>query len=551
MSHEKPRVAYFCMEFGLSETLPIYSGGLGVLAGDFLRSAAALRAPLVGVGIAWHEGYTTQRIDAHGRVEDHATHLDRRHLKRERPIVHVTVHGHDVPLQIFCVDGFANAPLYLLEPVEKRDRWITRRLYGGGEDDRVAQEIVLGIGGVRALDALGIAPDFYHFNEGHAAFAGLELMRRARERGASFEHAWQAARERIVFTTHTPVDAGNERHDLMRLHKMGATLDLSTEEMLRLGADPRPRAPGEINMTVLGLRLASRANAVAELHGATARTMWSHVDGAAPIGAITNGVDHRVWQDARVRDALSRDDQALDDARARCRRDLLIEIELRAGVRLDPERLTIGFARRATAYKRATLLFRDRPRAEQLLDSGAVQLVFAGKAHPRDAGGLKLVEELVALGKRHPGRVVFLPDYDLELGRLLTRGCDVWLNTPRRPLEACGTSGMKAAMNGVLNVSILDGWWVEGCRHGENGWRIGDDTLHADDASADDADATALHDLLDLEVLPAFYDQRPRWRAMMRASIEVAIRAFSSDRMVRDYYERLYRPARRRLAATG
>jgi starch phosphorylase len=553
MSYESPHVAYYCMEFGLDESLAIYSGGLGVLAGDFLRSASALRMPLVGVGIAWGEGYTRQRIDEHGRPEDLPTRLDRAHLHRERPIVHVTINGRDVPLAIFRVDGFANAPLYLLEPVEQRDRWITRRLYGGGEDDRVAQEIVLGVGGARALEALGVRVDFHHFNEGHAVFAGLELIRRARERGAGFEAAWAEARERIVFTTHTPVDAGNEKHELARLIRMGAALGCSHAELERIGV--APHAPRDkFNMTVAGLRLASNANAVAELHGATAREMWRHVDGAAPIGAITNGVDPRVWQDARVRDALHSDDQALDDARARLRRDLLIELELRTGARLDPERLTIGFARRATAYKRPTLLFHDRPRAERLLADGRVQLVFAGKAHPRDTGGRALIEELVSLERRHPGRVVFVPDYDLALGRLLTRGCDVWLNTPRRPLEACGTSGMKAAMNGVLNVSILDGWWVEGCRHGENGWRIGaaePHAPHASDAAADAADAAALHDLLEREVLPAFHDDRARWRSMMRASIELASRDFSSDRMVRDYYARLYRPAVRRLAATG
>jgi starch phosphorylase len=531
------------MEFGLSETLTIYSGGLGVLAGDFLRAAKALQMPVAGVGIAWSEGYTVQQIGADGYPEDLPTTLDRTHLQRMAPTVSVRISGHDVELAIFRVDAFDNAPLYLLEPVEERDRWITRRLYGGGEDDRVAQEIVLGVGGVRALQALGLPVDFYHFNEGHAVFAGLELIRQKRERGLSFDAAFAEAREHIVFTTHTPVDAGNEKHDFERLRRIGAKADFTAQEMERIGGKP-------FNMTVAGLRLSCRANAVAELHGETARKMWSHVADAAPIGAITNGVDHRVWQDPRVRVAGS--DGELKDAHAGAKRDLLLEIELRTGTRLDPDKLLIGFARRATAYKRATLLFHDRPRAEALLASGQLQLVYAGKNHPRDTGGRALVHELVTLQQRFPGSVVFLPNYDLKLGRLLTRGCDVWLNTPRRPLEACGTSGMKAAMNGVLNVSILDGWWVEGCRHGITGWQIGDALDHATEAEGDAADAAALHTLLEEEVLPTYYRDRGRWLGMMRASIDMAVTRFSADRMVIDYFNMLYRrplPARR--FATG
>lgn len=530
------------MEFGLSEQLTIYSGGLGVLAGDFLRSAKALDLPVVGVGIAWGDGYTAQSIGADGQPQDNPVTLDRRFLKREAPIVNVTVRGENVPLQIWRVDGLDNATLYLLEPIEEEHRWISRRLYGGDADDRVAQEIVLGVGGVRALEALGIHVDVYHFNEGHAAFAGLELLRKHKDAGLTFDAAWARVREKIVFTTHTPVDAGNERHDLERLFRMGAALDLSRLELERIGGDP-------FNMTVAGLRLARRANAVAELHGETSRHMWRHVTEAAPIVSITNGVDHRVWQDARVRDA--RTDEELLEAREACRRDLLVEIELRTRVRLDPTKLVIGFARRATAYKRATLLFHEWPRAEALLESGKVQLVFAGKAHPRDAAGNHLIAELVALSHRFPGRVVFVPNYDLRLGRLITRGCDVWLNNPRRPLEACGTSGMKAAMNGVLNVSILDGWWAEGCEHGVNGWRIGDETVYESEAEADAVDSAALHGLLEGEILPTFYDDKPRWVKMMRASIEMGVTRFSSDRMLRDYYAQLYAADPLRLRATG
>jgi glycogen phosphorylase len=530
---DRPRVAYFCMEYGLDEKLPIYSGGLGVLAGDFMRSAHALALPVVGVGIVWEEGYTTQHLGPAGEPLDLPTPLDRTHLVKEEPIVTVTIGGHEVPLCIWRVDGLGAAPLYLLEPTEERDRWINRRLYGGGKDERVAQEIVLGIGGVRALQALGIDVDVYHFNEGHALFAGLELLQRARARGLGFDDAWDEARAQIVFTTHTPIDAGNEEHDHERLRRLGANLGLTHAELTRIGGDP-------FNMTVGALRLSRNANAVAELHGETARRMWRHVDDAAPIVAVTNGVDHRVWQDARVRDAIADgNDAALDAARLACKRELAAEVAQRTGVTLDPERLIIGFARRATAYKRATLLFHDERRIAPLLEDGRVQLVYSGKAHPRDGGGQELVREMVALSKRYAGRMVFVPNYDLALGRLLTRGVDVWLNTPRRPLEACGTSGMKAAMNGVLNCSILDGWWPEACDHGVNGWAIGERLL--DDDAGDAADAAALYALLEDEIVPTWYGNRARWRQMMRASIDVGVQQFSSDRMVRDYYTRLYR----------
>jgi starch phosphorylase len=278
--------------------------------------------------------------------------------------------------------------------------------------------------------------------------------------------------------------------------------------------------------------------------------MWRHVGDAAPIAAITNGVDQRIWQDARVRAAVESgndDDSALDAARGHCKRELVAEVARRTGVLLDPDVLTIGFARRATGYKRATLLFHNEARIAPLLESGKLQLVYAGKAHPRDSGGRELVSEMVRLGERYRGAVVFVPNYDLALGRLLTRGVDVWLNTPRRPLEACGTSGMKAAMNGVLNCSILDGWWPEACDHGSNGWAIGDDLL--DESHASDAgDAAALYALLEDEIVPAYYQQRARWRQMMRASIASTAWAFSSDRMLRDYYAQLYRRPEEELA---
>jgi len=488
---------------------------------------------VVGVCIIWEEGYTTQRIGPHGETHDLPTPLDRSHLRKEAPTVTVTIGGHDVPLAIWRVEGLRAAPLYLLEPILPRDRWINRRLYGGGKDDRVAQEMVLGVGGVLALQALGLRVDVYHFNEGHALFAGLELLRQARTRGLDFEDAWEDTRARIVFTTHAPVPAGNEVHELDLMRKMDADLGFTDAELEVIGGDP-------FSMTVAGLRLSRIANGVAELHGETARKMWRHVEDAAPIVSITNGVDHRVWQDTRVRDAIADgSDAALDTARAACKRELVYEVAERTGVILDDEALIIGFARRATAYKRATLLFHDEERIAPLLQKGRVQVVYSGKAHPRDFGGQELVRQMVKLQKRYGGRVVFVPNYDLQLGRVLSRGVDVWLNTPRRPLEACGTSGMKAAMNGVLNCSILDGWWPEACNHGINGWAVGERLL--DDDSDDARDAAALYALFEDDIIPTFYGNRLRWRYMMRESVAVAVQQFSSDRMVRDYYASLYK----------
>ncbi|MET0592365.1 MAG: alpha-glucan family phosphorylase, partial [Polyangiaceae bacterium] len=426
--------------------------------------------------------------------------------------------------------------------------------------------------------------DYHHFNEGHAVFAGLELLRRAREQlghlsstapknvdhdPAIFELARHQVRRKVVFTTHTPIEAGNEKHDLDLLASLARGLGFTREELQQIGGEP-------FNMTVAGLRLSCRANGVSRIHADVAKSMWRHVKDAAPICAITNGVDPRVWQDARIREAVNSDvtsDTGLFAAHRACKAQLLAEIARRSGARLDESKLVIGFARRATSYKRGTLVLSDEARIGKLLASGKVQIVFAGKSHPKDAGGAAIITEINAFAKRYPQSVVFLPNYDLDLGRLLTRGCDIWLNTPRRPLEACGTSGMKAAMNGVLNFSVLDGWWPEACIHGENGWALGDDpglddevvdseassetrlslseeariaareareaAERARDAAIDQRDADALYRELEEEIIPIYYGDTARWARMMRASIALADR-FSSDRMVRDYFRRLY-----------
>jgi starch phosphorylase len=526
-----PHIAYFCMEYGLNEAFPIYSGGLGVLAGDFIKAAHDLDKPVVAVGLRWERGYGAQYIADDGRPYEEYPGYDASFLEDTGVRVRVRVRGTEVPCAVRVTQRYGHVPLYLIDPLRAEDRWITHRLYEAGTDVRIAQEMLLGIGGLRALNWLGILVSTYHFNEGHAVFAGLEMIAERMEGGLSFPAAWAATRQRIVFTTHTPVKAGNEEHSVKDLRRMGACLQLSGAEMREIGGDP-------FNMTVAGLRLSRIANAVSALHGETARAMWAHVSDGAPITHVTNGVHTGTWQSDRIRTAMAANDsQAIWHAHLEHKSALIDEIERRTGHVFDREALMIGFARRAATYKRGDLILRDAARLEKLLSNHPVQLVFAGKSHPDDASGKAIIARLVAAQHSHPGKIVFLENYDMALGRLLTRGCDVWLNNPVRPLEASGTSGMKAAMNGVLNLSILDGWWPEGCEHGVNGWAIG-----GEDAGDDAKDLAALYDALEREILPAWAD-RARWRAMMVTSITMGVERFSAARMVKDYFTRIYEPA--------
>lgn len=522
----QPHVAYFCMEYGLHESFPIYSGGLGVLAGDFIKTARDLRLPLVAVGLLWERGYCVQRIGADGRPYEEFPGFDTSFLEDTHVRIRVRVRGAEVPCRVWVTERFGHVPLYLIEPVRQEDRWITHRLYESGTDTRIAQEMLLGIGGLRALGWLGFDVHAYHFNDGHAVFAGIERIAELMEAGVQFPDAWERVRRQIVFTTHTPVRAGNEEHQLRDLRRMGACLQLSGSEMRALGGDP-------FNMTVAGLRLSRAANAVSRLHGETARAMWQEVPGTAPIDAITNGVHAPTWQSAAIR-AAAGDPERLWTAHAAHRRELIEEVRRRTEVSLEEDALLVGFARRAAGYKRSDLLLRDEARLERLLEEHRVRIVYSGKAHPDDPNGRNIVARLVQGARRWPGRVVFLENYDMALGRLLTRGCDVWLNNPVRPLEASGTSGMKAAMNGVLNLSILDGWWQEACEDGVNGFAIG----HGEPGD-DLRDLAALHEAFEQRVLPAWRD-RPRWVRMMAASVETGARRFSSERMIREYFARLY-----------
>jgi starch phosphorylase len=527
-----PKVAYFCMEFGLHEDFKIYSGGLGILAGDILKAAKDEKLPLIGVGILWRQGYTTQLIGENGKPYDCFPEYRYDFLEETGVIVRVRIRGRQVQCKVWKCTKYDNAPLYLLDTnlSGNHDPFITGQLYGWFGEERIAQEMVLGIGGVRALRALGIDVDIYHFNDSHPLLAGLELIREEMdERGLSLEAAWQKVRAQIVFTTHTPVIAGNEIHEHELLQYMGANNSLTYGQMLKLGGEP-------FGMTVAGLRLAKKANAVAQLHGETARNMWRDISGAAEIIAITNGVHNGTWQDPRISQAFNRKEDLWAPHLA-AKREMLIEIERRNGIKLDENILTLGFGRRAAPYKRGDLIFSNKKIIEPLLKERKIQIIFSGKAHPNDLAGKEIVANLYKMATLYPQSVVFLQNYDMKIGKLLTRGCDVWLNNPVRPMEASGTSGMKAAMNGVLNFSVLDGWWPEGCVHGVNGWQIGNGY---EGENQDKVDAESLYQVLLEEIIPTFYNRHDQWVAMMRSSIEMSQERFSAARMVREYYERMY-----------
>ncbi|HEX8385083.1 MAG TPA: alpha-glucan family phosphorylase [Rubricoccaceae bacterium] len=533
-----PRVAYFSMEFGLDDSLKLYAGGLGILAGDHLKGARDLGLPLVGVGILWRQGYVRQTIDPDGQPADtfRANAYPAGVVEDTGVEVTVPIQGDDVRVKVWKTEAFGNATLLLLDtdlPGNPHQQ-TTWQLYGGAPEVRVAQEIVLGIGGVRALRALGVETDVYHFNEGHALLAAVELIREKTADGSSLEAAMAATREEVVFTTHTPVLAGNETHPLDRLVYVGADMGLGADWLAGLGGDP-------FNMTVGALRTARSANAVAQLHGETARGMWAGVPEAAPIDAITNGIHVPTWVDPHVLDAAeSGTDEALWEAHQANKRALLAHIEETTGTRLREDRLLVGFGRRAVGYKRPGLIFEDDATVGPLLREGRLQLVFSGKSHPLDAEGRAIVAGLVEKARDYGNSVAFVPDYSMRTGALMTRGSDVWLNNPRRPKEASGTSGMKAAMNGVLNASVLDGWWPEACVDGVNGWDIGGGFETDDEGALDAHDRAALVDVVARKVLPLYESDRAGWVRMMRASVASTRDAFSVERMLREYVARLY-----------
>lgn len=534
-----PRVAYFCMEFGLSEELPIYAGGLGVLAGDFLKAARDQDLPVVGIGILWSQDYTEQYIDEQGRPVDRFVNYRFEAVEPTDKEITVNVRGEAVTCKIHKVDRYNNATLYLLDadyPGSKHG-WMTRRLYGGVVQDRVAAEIILGIGGVRALRALGLEVDVYHLNEGHAVFGGLELIREKMEhKGLAFREAWEQTRREIVFTTHTPVKVANEVHDLDLLEHMGAFNSLTREQLKEIGGDP-------FNMTVAALFLSHISNGVSKLHGRTTCRMWREVGKRACIISITNGVHQATWQHPSIKEAFEGNGD-IEAAHHENKLRLIEYVAAKRGVMLDSGALLVGFARRAAPYKRSDLIFRASSMIEPLLAEGKLQLVFSGKAHPDDAIGKSIIEQLVKMDRKFDNQVVFLENYTMEVARLMVQGCDLWLNNPRRPLEASGTSGMKAAMNGVLNLSVVDGWVGEGIQHGISGWLINTAVCEAlDPDEQDEQDLRELYSVLLEEVIPTYYRHRERWHELMRGSIDMAHWQFSTSRMIREYYDLMYKPA--------
>jgi len=531
-----PRVAYFCMEYGLNSDFKTYAGGLGILAGDHLKGAKDLSLPLVGIGLKWKQGYTEQFIDEDGEVYDtyHNYHYD--FLEDTKVKVTVKIRNIDVVCKVWKLEEFGNNPIYLLDTdiQENADNWITGQLYGWFGEERIAQEIVLGIGGVKALRALKIPIDVYHFNEGHAALAATELIKEKMQLGDSFEESFNKTRAEVVFTTHTPIVEGNESHPVDKLEYMGAFNGLTKNQMIGIGGDP-------FNMTIAGLRLSRKANAVAGLHMETANKMWKTVDGRAKIIGITNGIHKPTWVDARITKAFENNGD-LWDTHITVKKELIAFIKERTGTLLAANKLLIGFSRRAAPYKRSDLIFTNEEIISPLLKSGKIQIVFSGKAHPLDDTGKEIVAKLIRMMKKYPGSVVFLENYDMDIGRMLTRGSDIWLNNPRRPQEASGTSGMKAAMNGVLNCSILDGWWPEACIDGINGWQFGDG-VGLDDLTVmelDKHDTEALYDTLINRVMTTYYEDREKWVEMMSESIKTTSYEFSVERMLEEYYTKMY-----------
>jgi starch phosphorylase len=573
-------VAYFSAEFGLDESLPIYSGGLGVLAGDHLKAASELGVPLVGIGLFYRRGYFQQRLDEDDRQAEHYPLTDTTRLPLELVPMAPTVElaeetGDLVPVRLGVWRArVGRVSLYLLDThVEGNPDWaVTDTLYGGDRANRLRQEIVLGIGGVRVLRALGLEPTVFHLNEGHSALLQLERMRElVEEQGLSPDEALEQLRTSTVFTTHTPVPAGNEVFDpeLVRrsLDGLVERCGLTWDEFAALGkVEPADTGFG---LTPFALRTSQHANGVSELHGAVSREMWHGLwperrADEVPITSITNGVHQRTWLSPELERLLGDTDPQFPRARELSAEELwtahrgakgrLIEFVARTrGVReLDPNVLTIGFARRFATYKRASLLF-SRPEllAQLLADSERpIQVLVAGKAHPADEAGKDVIRQVVEFAREPSaaGRVVFLEDYEMTLARRLVQGVDVWLNTPRRPFEASGTSGMKAALNGVLNCSILDGWWAEAYAP-EYGFAItGLADEDATEAEQDEADAAALYAVLEQQVLPAYYERDEaglpqRWIALMRESIAELGPRFGSARMVAEYVDRLYLPA--------
>jgi len=604
-------VAYFSLEFGVHESVPIYSGGLGVLSGDHIKSASGLGVPLVAVGLFYDQGYFKQHLDINGWQNEEYLDTKVENLPMEpalgtdgKPItVRIDTRGGKLLAKVWLMH-VGRVRLYLLDcdvpSNNPEDRELTSRLYGGDNRTRIRQELVAGVGGMRALRALGITPGVYHLNEGHSAFATLEAIRTLmKDDGMGFDTALREVAQRTVFTTHTPVPAGHDRFDrgLIEEHlgPLRDELGISTEQLMGLGRVEPQNEYETFCMTVLGLKLSRRANAVSNLHGHVTRRMWAHlwpwrVEEEIPIGHITNGVHIQSWLAWQMQQLFDRyfpanwmrhmgepdvwqgihdiDPGELWESHYALKNLLLAFVRRRVSRQcrrrgesddaveaarniLDPNILTIGFARRFATYKRAAMILGDADRLAAMVNDPErpMQMIFAGKAHPADEPGKQLIQRIANLRRdpRFAGRIAFVEDYDINVCRHLIQGVDVWMNNPRRPLEASGTSGQKAVLNGALNLSILDGWWAE-AYDGANGFAIGHGSTHVDDRVTDARDAADLYRVLAEEVIPLYYDHDidglPRhWIKRMMNSISSLAWRFSADRMVADYVRHCYLPA--------
>lgn len=557
------KIAYFSMEIALDEAVPTYSGGLGILAGDTLRSAADLRVPVVAVTLLHRKGYFYQKLDASGwQTEEPVEWVVDDYLEEQTARITVTLEGRQVQVRAWRFDVVGSAgfvvPVYLLDTDlpenSEQDRTLTDQLYGGDLRYRLCQEVILGIGGVRMLRALGHTNlQRYHMNEGHAALLTLELLREQREgagRGEILPEDLEAVRRQCVFTTHTPVAAGHDQFPLELVDQV-----LGSREACGIN-DPICHQE-RLNMTYLALSLSHYVNGVAKRHGEVSRLMFAGYQ----IDSITNGVHAATWtapefqalfdryipgwrdDNFSLRYALNIPSAEVLEAHKQAKRRLIEEVNRRTNAGMDLDVLTIGFARRATSYKRPDLLLADVDRLRATIrHSGPLQVIYAGKAHPQDQRGKQLIQHIVRLKEAllPEVKLSYLANYDMQLGRQMTAGVDVWLNTPQPPMEASGTSGMKAALNGVPSLSILDGWWIEGCIEGVTGWAIGADGRLGQSERSSQSDADSLYQTLERAVLPMFYRDRPRFVDIMRHAIALNGSFFNTQRMVQQYVLKAY-----------
>ena len=568
-----PKTAYFCMEFGLHESFPMYSGGLGILAGDHIRSAGDLKLNFVGIGLLYQNGYFAQLLHAGRQVAARPSYLHQKmpikpvlNERSERLVLQIpfregTIYAYAWLLQI------GHAKLYLLDTQHPQNsthqKELTTSLYGGDTRTRIAQELLLGIGGIRLLEALNLPVEVHHMNEGHSAFLVLELWAREMQKGYPPQKAWAHVQSKCVFTTHTPVPAGHDRFywDLVNeyLGPYRDQLGLTPGMFMNTGREDEHDLDSPLSMTILALKGSRKANGVSKLHGEVSREMFKNLP--FHIGHITNGVHPTAWLAPDLADLFEKylpdwnenwenpefwegvheiPHEDLWDARQKMRSRLIDEVRARVGRNvLKKDALTIGFARRFATYKRGALIFKDPERLKKILDQG-VQLIFAGKAHPADIPGQDVLATVHEFSRdpRFRGQVVFVPNYDAHIGRLMTQGCDIWLNNPRRPREASGTSGQKASLNGNLNLSILDGWWPEGY-DGNNGWAIGDDREWTDLEAQDEFDVESLYSLLEEDIVPCFATETV-WTEKMAHTIRTCAPVFNTHRMVRDYLTKMY-----------